>query len=445
MKIILFITCCCFTTHYASTANEDGNETKLEDLNIYDLLIFAWKNESARPEANQIFLQNYGQTDIEITAVSTRFLFWNNRLLIDYDISEKFVQIFGGSISNLIIEFVYIPRRKHREIAEFVNEYCSDTLLQFASKMCTERTFDGVQKPFKNVTNVIFSGEWMELSENAIGLNALFPEMRYLTLNYSAGYILEHHYPQLSELNLIAPNRAYAKLFEMNPQVKKLQITECFAEFLYIASVKLPNLESLIFDMPKDLQDYREPMVQFESLKNVSITDFYHYLRADKIAFRNLERLELFVDENIDDELINFLKRTDGQKSIIVAMGNISDSVYTELPNDLDSLIEVRIDCNLGEIKSVVQFLENNIQMERLLLGCPRNSTEFIESLTTQLDKKWEIVSVDNNKSKFSLKNAIENSVQNTTESNNANVFGMGSYHQLIILAATIFLCLFSF
>lgn len=407
MKICVLLILCEFLFNILSADNVKSviSDDQNDEIEMNNLLKFALTSKDNRALANEEYLRKYGQMPLEITHILPQFFFWNNRILIDYDIAENFLRAFGRSIKSLTIASVSIPMKRHRQIGKYVNEYCFETLVEFNSNMCTKDIFNDMRKPFQRVESVELGGEfWEKLVDELLALNALFPEMYRFTLDSETkGYILDLHYPKLTELNIISPNIDYVKLIEKNQQIQKIKLTDCSTEFLDTVENKLPNVVTLIFNVPKDLPQYQGSKIQFEGIKELVITDLYQSFSSDKIDFNHLDRFELLTGEYIHDEWIKFFENTDGQQSLVLSIGNISDSTIPKLPTNLKGSIELRIGCSFDEIEGTAQFLEKNKQTKHITLNCPRSSPMFHEQLSNILDKEWKINPVNENHCSFDL------------------------------------------
>lgn len=367
---------------------------RVEDLDAVELWKYSQKSKS---EASEIFMEKYGGKPIKITRISTSMI-WNNRLIIDYSLAEKFLSLFGDLIESLAIEFVSIPTNRHKIIGDFVNLYCSGTLIDFEVNNCSEGTFDGMKKPFKRVESVIFDGEWENLNNNSLSFDQLFPEMRSLALIYSTGYILEKNYPKLNELSLNAPNLNLIKLLQSNPQIQELTVRHSSAKFLKIVSDNLPNLEVISFDVPYDLDPSNAMPINFDSVKNASINDLNGRIKNCKFRFENLNSIEVLVEEDVSAEWNLFMTSFDRQKSIIISISNFTENVLNNLSSNLNSSIEVRLGCNPIEMEPLANFLNSNKELKELVLNCPKNTQSFFDRLDYWLDEEWKIAPVNNSK-----------------------------------------------
>ncbi|XP_055302998.1 uncharacterized protein LOC129568759 [Sitodiplosis mosellana] len=400
---ILFIFVCIIIQYCVcldrSIASNTRNALNISGSSVDDMNLIALLNQGRKfkSKTSEIFMRMYGEKPVEITDISTPMV-WNNRLLIDHSLAERFLSVFGDLIKSLAIKYVSIPVFRHKEIGNFVNFYCSETLLEFEVNDCSEGAFDGMQTPFKKVESVIFNGVWEKLSNKSLGSNQLFPEMRYLTLVYSNGYILDENYPKLIELNLNAPNSNLLRLLQSNPQIQKMTVRDCSTNFLKMLNDKLPKLEFISFDVPYDLDQYNGTLIKFDSVKYASIYDLSGSFKSDKFHFKNLENFELLVEEDVNSEWALFMASLSGQKSLIISISNFTENVLPNLPLHLNSSIEVRLGCNLIEIEPLANFLNSNKELKTLVLKCSKNSQSFFKDLDYRLDDEWKMVPVNNSK-----------------------------------------------
>lgn len=401
---IILILCCiiiqsCICFEVDITVNE--TDSSADDLEFFNLLNDVQKLQSS---VNRYFIRKNGQMPVEITHMSNEFLILNNRLLIDYSAAEKFLSILGNVIKRLAIEYVSIPPLRHREIGNLVNLYCFESLLEIEVNNCGEGALDRMEKRFKNVESVIFDGEWQKLKNNSLSFGQLFPAMQRLTLIYSDGYILDYNYPKLTELIFISPNPNLSRLLQNNPQIQAMTLRDSSTEFLQIINENLPNLTTIAFDVPNDLNDYNGSKIIFYNVTKASINDFSWNFRSNKFHFEQLETLEVLVEEDFSDEWAVFMANQSGQKFVTIAIANFTENNSLKLPAHLNCSFTLRLGCSLIEAMPMVNFLNNNKDLKNLALNCPqKQSKAFAESLDYALDEEWKISPVNNNNCDFSL------------------------------------------
>lgn len=420
MKVAFFLIVCFYSVHYSCstspylpcssdvihscTSNEieiDNNNPFKKDYEVLGLLKIALRSESDQNEANAKFKEKFGHKQVKITNIpkeNNYFLSHGNCLCIDHELAEDFLKAFGKSIKNLAIAYRFIPSFKQANIGEFVNIYCHETLEEFHAQYCKEwvkGVLNGMRKPFINVERVNFDGEWMELTEKSLGFNELFPKMRVLNLSYENGYIFDHNYPHLVELNAAkstSPN--FTKLIENNPQIKKLTVQDTSVEFLKVLNKKLPELEVLAFNVPTELNQYNGSQIYFEHVTDVSITDRLKIFNADKIRFKQLNQFTLAAYEHIDDEWIEFIGDNKDLRKLVISEGYLNSTALLKLSKEINSLIEARIRCDFyTDIKAIVEFIESNKHMETVTVIIRRNSVA--EKLSKLLTDEWKVVPVN--------------------------------------------------
>lgn len=157
----------CFVVHYTLSLKKDASSVdsrleRIEELDIRELLNVSLTSARGYREANIVYAYKYRDLPVEIgytlknnCDISIR----NDDLHIGPMIAEQFFMAFGPSIGKVLsIAYIYVHGNEHNEFGKLVNNYCSETLLEFQAKHFKEGTFDDMHKPFKNVQRVDFDG-----------------------------------------------------------------------------------------------------------------------------------------------------------------------------------------------------------------------------------------------------------------------------------------------
>lgn len=401
MKFALFFILCCFVINQTIVNSVEivtnASAGQLENLNVADLIIIALKNDSILQEANQIFRKKFGHLLINISIVSQYskyFLIWNNVLAIDHSIAVNFMKAFGRSIERLEISFKFIPGEKHKEIGRLVNIYCSETLIEFHGKYGKGGAFSDMEKPYLKVERANFEGIRIR-DENSMDIDKLFPAIRLLNLSSVDVSIFDHPYPHLIELNIeMTTSNEFVSLIEKNQKLEILRLLDTSAEFLKVASEKLPELKILEFNMPYNLSNTE---IHFQRVQELSIHDRYKYFKSGKLFFKQLTKFELVVLEKITDGWVEFIGENKGLKTLTVGNAVFKDNQLLDISSKLKHLKEARIYCNvLINLDSIETFLDNNPQMQHVQLSAwPMGSELFYKSLIEKFDKKWDVTPLD--------------------------------------------------
>lgn len=404
---------------------------KLHTLHLPELLNVSLASDVGHRYANIIYKWKYGDNRVDIWNMQDdkRLHHHDNIISIANDMVIKFIEAFGESIKKLTIAYVLFSKDLSQEYGRLVNLHCSKTLIEFEARFFEEGAFDDMQTPFEKVKRVILHGRWTKLNESSLSPDKLFPKMRRLDITYSDGVIFDYHYPHLKELYAdIKPSVGFMKFFERNPQIKALNLQGVTSvELLKTIDENLLELEVLRFQMPNDFLSHSNVVFQFNSVKNVYISDYLGHIRLGNITFEQLERLQLTNTGDVDKAWINFIVEHRRLKSIKV--GYVNESTLLALSSNHLEEVNLRFDRNI-EAENIVQFLEGNPQMGKLTLDLAKWSTQTFYSLTEKLENKWRVATVNNRYNLLSLSKLFsnphksnessqisENSMENSSES----------------------------
>lgn len=417
MNFNIFIISFFFLIHISTSLESGSVEDHLEKVEeniIVKLLKLSQKSDESHSEANEIYKSKYGNLTVAINDGSRKISeieVINNRVTVGSDVLNEFLMGFGQSIERLSIDFIYISAAKHKEIAKWINTHCSEALVEIQVKYCTEGTFDEATKPFTKVENVDFNGIWMKLHENALPFNALFPEMRVLNLSGYSGYpaysahIFENNYKNLVEVNIDAePTVDFSKFFENNSQIKRLKLVGCSMEQLKTVSNNLPNVERLEFYVPRNLEFYQGANITFDNVKELTIGDFNFKMRAQKIFFKQLRRLEIATKEKINSIWMNLIADNTGLETLIITHGDLTNATLTELSARVNGLIEADIRCDSSvDVETVNEFVQSNPQMKKTILNFDNGSILFTNNLNKLMKNEWKVEAMDLNYSRIRI------------------------------------------
>lgn len=380
----------------SSLGGEATDLMKLQESSLSNLLNSTLINTNILDEARIIYKWKFGHMLVDISYVSknkNEIFISNDVISIGPELAGNFLKIFGREISKLIVSFEFI-HTKQKEIGKLVNQYCSETLIEFHARHCKDGAFDEMKKPFAKVERVVFIGIWNEITDESCGLDYLFPEMRVLYMSITDSYILDRHYPHLTELNAdVDVSSRFIKFFEKNKQIKSLRLgAKTSMELIKTINEELSDLEFLEFRVPDDMSSYTGPEIQMKHVQNVTIRGTMVDFQPDKISFKKLDHLKLSIFAHLEDKWINLITANKKLKSLTMNIWNLNNTALLKLTDKLHSLVEVELNVDLNiEIDNIAKFLESNKNMKTVVLHFPRGSVLFLEKLAVKLKETWEI------------------------------------------------------
>lgn len=407
MKFKIFAVLCCFL-FAVSLAEEEDYDSRLDNLEslryaLPKLLDVSLSSERGYREANTLFKWNYGHCLVEIDHDIFDITKRHDKIDIHHGVAERFLKGFCKSFEKLSVAYNMIPLDKQKAIGNYINEYCSETLIEFKGKYIKEGAFDNMTKPFTKVEQVAFDGVWENIDSNTLALDELFPQLRVLNFTYPEGYILNRIFPKLEEFNAdVSPSPALIKFLEKNSKIRKLSLTSTTVDVLRAVN-KMPKLEKLSFHLPSDMESYQDdPVLHFGRIKDVSITANHdHHIEMGNITFKQLKKLQLSVRGELNDVWIDFIGKNKQLETLTITAGNLNNSTLSTLASKLNKIIEADLWCdNTTDTEGIVKFLESNPKINTLTLNFPKESVAYFNALTEKLSasktlKNFEVAPVD--------------------------------------------------
>lgn len=400
-KIFAVLCCVLFSTSLGKEVLDSRLE-ELELLRLPALLNVSLTSDQGLRETNTLFKWRYKHFSIQIEHDLRGIYTWNDEMYVHHEIAEKFLKAFGKSFEKLSVAYNMIPFNKHQEIGAYINEHCSDSLVEFKAKHVTEGAFNNMTNPFTKVKHLAYEGVWRDIDSNVFDLHELFPNMQVLNLTYPGGYILDRVFPNLEELNAnVQPSPRLANFLQRNSHIKKLRLKSTSVDVLRAVS-KLSKLDSVDFHVPDDLKSYKEdPVIQFEHITDVAITDHNRHIKSGNITFKQLKKLHLTVAEQLDDVWIDFIGQNKDLETLIVKGGNLNNTTLLILASKVDKLVEADVRCDFGlDIDNIVKFLESKPNMKTVTFRFPKGSVPYFNALADKLSstenlKDFEVAPVD--------------------------------------------------
>lgn len=420
MKLEVCIFVYCFVV-CSTCLEEDGFDLKnLEELDLQELLNLSSSGDDGHRKANARYKSKYGHLPVEIVHGRTMEVnsdmediiksCHHSNITADEDgidiginIAGQFLKSFGQSIESLSIECVHMLGNKKKEIGKFINDYCSETLVEFKAIRYEDGAFDDMEKPFKKVERVIFQGHWQSVSENSLRFDQLFPNLNNLIVTTDVDcHIFDCTFPHLKYLNakMDEPSNLF-KFIQKHKQIRKLNLRKSSMQLLKIVNENLPKLEYFEFTVPIDILHYHDPAITFEQYEKVRIREYHYDNIVGKIAFNQLKHLELNVIEKVCEVWADFIGTNNELETLIIEHGHFINSALLRLSTILSSLIEADIACDSEvEVETIAQFVSNNPKMTKTQLKftksvLPLARQSMTSGLTEKLGKEWIVTAVD--------------------------------------------------
>lgn len=321
----------------------------------------------------------------------------------DVQTAKKLLKQFGQYIQHL--NFVNVPAKnnlnlvRYKEIYELIQQHCSETLTGLHYRIMKNVFFEFITKPFANVQTISFSSTIIDLKNENLNFQQMFPALRNLHLNLISiqnTSTICLNYPHLNHLHVEYENQFFTtQLIEKNPQIRSLVLKNCYSQLLKVVSENLVNLEQLT------LSDYIEPrsniqfQFHFENVKRFKMSNSKDPSIPSNITFgKHLEELDISVRSS-DHSYIDFIENNKNLKKIRI------DATLALNKNDIDRLaaanldvVEMSLTCKL-DIKDSFFYqilIENCKQLEQLnLIMVPYGTSviHFVDTLSSRLGNEW--------------------------------------------------------
>lgn len=325
--------------------------------------------------------------------------------------AKKLLKQFGRHIRNLKLQHVSPPgpldRGPLEEVYKLIQDYCSETLTQFNYGWNTDNFFKYVKIPFKNVETVSLEDYVINLSNNQLMFQQIFPSIRNLHLNLVRMQnvsAITTHFPNLVHLNInIGSFNGYINepiaidLIRKNPQIRSLNLKNVNSNLLQIVSENLVNLEQLTLSFY--IEQDPNVRIYFEHVKSFRMDINIHQSIPSSITFgENLKEFESNAHPK-DHKYINFVKNYKHLKKIrINGVETLNNYDIKQLAAANLNVVDMFLTCDISvEEEVLVKLIENSHQLERLQLSMTVKNA-FIESaismLQSRLQNEW-ILKVD--------------------------------------------------
>lgn len=338
--------------------NIDCLEKAFKYLEYEDLFNVAASNMHLRKAAQLVHRLKYRklivQMGIEVSSSPKIGMSKSNHYanIIDLKTCFRLLRYFGNSISHLdfdlemrgnSLEFHNISVAR---LMTYVNQYCSESLIEIKFFRCFIRFETDLNKPFENLTNPFANVKIIEFG-NSTHINKhffrLFPNIENLTYTVSKCTQItcldfDVHFPSLQNLSIRFTGTIFRESFtdmkdqkfmemipyvlrfiRLHPQIRILRVP-CFSSetFIFDVSTILPHLENLqldsapknYFNLSGNFNNLKKLMVYYGSKANNVVVVTAPKKLEEQLSFDQLEEFhcDYFNGENAElHDMINRL------------------------------------------------------------------------------------------------------------------------------------------
>lgn len=241
----------------------------------------------------------------------------NNSVIVDdHVVLLKLLRNFGHIITRISIIHRHNKStnsvRWYQRAIEYINEYCSDSLVELMLSGEDESTVDLIlipenystyiwQKPFKKLNKLVIKDAMM--TDVGYNVSEIFPSLQYLGITLFGPHhfeIFNQHFPQL--VHVTFPFRTFQeyhyKFLEINPQIRSIRpvIVHDLDALRNISGI-MQNLETIDI-LFIEMENNETVPIEFKSVKKVYMRFWFNYYftaeLSNAIKFEEAEELNIF-------------------------------------------------------------------------------------------------------------------------------------------------------
>lgn len=394
--------------------NIDCLERVFNHLDLIDLINMADKNKHLGQATSRIFDRKYKGKTVLLQSREFYSIWAQDPIVITNDaivirkpkLAFQMLRLFGCLISKLFMDALH-PTKVDKELLNYVNEYCSESLKSFTLKN-RDLTYTDAKKPYTNV-------EEFSMVSRIIGFQAsefkdTFPYLRRLELirtrfsNHTRFAIQFHH---LEHLKIsIGVNKGYEitksdakKIIQLNPQLQSLSVSgEFYLKFWAYASKQLKQLKILELGYDRNkIQKFPTEPIRFECIETLKLNMIYSHTKwnPEKIfSFNQLKEFTIigydlddswinFTIENPTIEKLNIIKQYTHQIRILFLTDEDMVKLATMLPN-LNEFYMTGCSCS---VDAAGHFLNESQSLRKFSMTVP--DKDDLDELYSNITTEW--------------------------------------------------------
>lgn len=309
--------------------------------------------------------------------------------ILNVEMSLKTLKYFGNMIQKLQLVIADTEFSQSKQIIQYVNRFCSESLVEFEFDVWRGQTLSHITSPFKNVEHVSFHGSMPQMAH---ALNETFPALRKLTFKSVRGHTghINNYFPYLEHISLSANILSSIDEFlAINSHIQSVYLAESPPNFLEKLNLLLPNLKNLTFAQ----LNIFEGQIRFENVQTLTLEDSYSSPR--NLLCPNLQELVVNLRTERYDDWIHFLKNHPFLTKFHLNSFDTTKEQFETITADLPNLVEMSISSWSSvdiDANTIAEFLEHHSQLKRfhmdLFVG------KHKEILRQKVDSQWTITNV---------------------------------------------------
>lgn len=280
-----------------------------------------------------------------------------------HDFYLDIIKHFGEQIQKVaILSTDLISDERSAIIHRYLNEYCSESLIDLHMESIKGSTLAQFKKPFSKL-EYLYAYIGTDQAGSILPFKYLFPRLHRIFLSYTdydvsdelsnATRFIESEVPHMEhlkhlEISISLLNRTHRatvykqieNIFRRNPQIRILTHTPKLGDFIHVINEFLPHLEEFrIWEL-----EYNGERLQFDNVRKFTVCKDYES-HFEKLFFPRLEKLgmsysSLYKTESARNSWIEFLKNHQNLRELNCTF--FSSEGLVELLAELPNLVEIR-------------------------------------------------------------------------------------------------------
>lgn len=296
----------------------------------------------------------------------------------------------------------------YRKLLQQINLNSRNLLTEFAIEYtgdCLADNFDDIKGPFESVETVLFDFKNIFVRTHNMRLNAIFPNVRHLELNYEAvtdSNFVDGTYPKLEELSIAGQlmnplfEEKFTNLLQQNPQIRQLSLKDPTYRTLQLVNKHLTNLDE--FHIHGSIEeDLSKEEIAFPLIKKLEIRLQTNKCSLPKrIKFNpDLEDLLLYCSySEIGDDYFAFLSKFPQVKNLSAGV-SLNKEHFSKLIGKFPKLTKAKFglqnDLTADDIAEFVKKSEQLNELQFLYISNP-NADAFAEQLSSHIGEDFNIL-----------------------------------------------------
>lgn len=320
---------------------------------------------------------------------------------------QSFLDNFGSVVQWIMIDFRLMSPEEGRQIVDYVNDKCAQTLRFLYLRGCKGEVLDGISIAFENVEEVSFSSNsthTLTLPSDR-KLNRIFPNIRSLFIEktvVSDWTFIDGHLPGLKNLFVTLPQlkdeneideSQITNFFKSNNQVEYLTITNTSLKLLSEANKILPKLTNLtLIHLSNDYSNYQGAPINFATVKHLKLTPSHAEDIPDNTMFDHLEGLTLNLTQNhFNDKWLQFVANQVNANLTVLFLdaADLIKEQFLAIAEQMPNLETVHISCDSRFVANdIVDFIKKSKSLNEIELTIQMADTET-DRLRSILSGRW--------------------------------------------------------